>query len=281
MYSSTSTLPYSQTRPRSLRPRSTSITCSARSFGIGEQGLGLAPVLLLGGAARIGAGDRPRLDPAAADLDQRLGRGAGDLEVAELEEVHVRRGVDRPQAAVDRERLDRRRRREALRGDDLERVAGVHVLDDPRDVGLEVLAREVRPPRSIDALGLERRRRRRPVGDLGRARAGGTGPRSAARAWSITATRPVIGRARPPARRRRRRSRARSPRAGGGRRRASARRPSATCRAGRADRGSARRAARRCGPGRSRSSRPRRRRTAAGSRGRRPGNASSAAAAAA
>jgi hypothetical protein len=29
---STSTDPYSHTRPRSLRPRSTSITCSARSF---------------------------------------------------------------------------------------------------------------------------------------------------------------------------------------------------------------------------------------------------------
>ena len=29
---STSTEPYSHTRPRSLRPRSTSITCSARSF---------------------------------------------------------------------------------------------------------------------------------------------------------------------------------------------------------------------------------------------------------
>ena len=33
MKSSTSTLPYSHTRPRSLRPRSTSITCSARSLG--------------------------------------------------------------------------------------------------------------------------------------------------------------------------------------------------------------------------------------------------------
>ena len=29
---STATVPYSHTRPRSLRPRSTSITCSARSF---------------------------------------------------------------------------------------------------------------------------------------------------------------------------------------------------------------------------------------------------------
>ena len=77
---------------------------------VGEQRLGLAAVLLLVGAARIGAGDRPRLGPAPGHLDQRLGRGAGDLEVAELEEVHVRRRVDGAQAAVDRERLDRRRR---------------------------------------------------------------------------------------------------------------------------------------------------------------------------
>ena len=90
------------------------------------------------GAARIGAGDRARLDPAPGDLDQRLGRGAGELEVAEVEEVHVRRGVDGAQAAVDRERLDRRRRREALRGHHLEGVAGVDVLDDPRDVRLEL-----------------------------------------------------------------------------------------------------------------------------------------------
>ena len=33
MNSTTSTVPGWQTRPRSLRPRSTSITCSARSFG--------------------------------------------------------------------------------------------------------------------------------------------------------------------------------------------------------------------------------------------------------
>ena len=54
------------------------------------------------------------------------------------------RGVDRAQAAVDRERLDRAGRAEALRGDDLEGVAGVDVLDDPRDVGLELLAGHVR-----------------------------------------------------------------------------------------------------------------------------------------
>ena len=72
-----------------------------------DQPLGEAAVLVLAAPARRGAGDRPRLDPVAGDLDQRLRRGAGDLEVAELEEVHVGRRVDRAQAAVDREGLDR------------------------------------------------------------------------------------------------------------------------------------------------------------------------------
>ncbi len=44
------------------------------------------------------------------DGEQRLGRRADDLEVLEVQEVHVRRRVDRPQPAVDRERLDRRPR---------------------------------------------------------------------------------------------------------------------------------------------------------------------------
>ncbi len=112
-------------------------------LGVVDEALGEAAVLLLVGAARVGAGDRPRLDPAPADLDQRLGRGAGDLEVAELEEVHVGGGVDRAQTAVDREGLDRRGRREALRGHDLEGVAGVHVVDDPLDRGFELLALHV------------------------------------------------------------------------------------------------------------------------------------------
>ena len=74
---------------------------------VGQQ-LGGDPLVLLGvGAARAGAGDRAGGDVAAGDGDQRLGRGADDLEVLEVEEVHVRRRVDRAQAAVDRERLDR------------------------------------------------------------------------------------------------------------------------------------------------------------------------------
>src|SRR5215212_1190335 len=49
-----------------------------------DQAGGEAAVLLLAAPTRGGAGDRPGLDPAAVDLDQRLGRGAGDLEIAEL-----------------------------------------------------------------------------------------------------------------------------------------------------------------------------------------------------
>src|SRR5256885_16222399 len=55
--------------------------------------------------------------------------------------LHVGRGVDGPQAPVDGEGFDRGRRREALRGDHLEGVPRVHVLDDPRDSSLELLAR--------------------------------------------------------------------------------------------------------------------------------------------
>ena len=42
MNDSTCTLPYSHTRPRSLRPRSTSITCSARSFSSASRSSAIA-----------------------------------------------------------------------------------------------------------------------------------------------------------------------------------------------------------------------------------------------
>ena len=167
MNDSTCTEPYSDTRPRSLRPRSTSITCSARSFSSASSDSAIALVLVDRRAARPRAGDRARRDAAAVDGQQRLGRGADDLEVLEVEEVHVRRRVDRPQAAVDRERLDRRGRRPALRRDDLEGVAGVHVLDDAGDHRLERLARHV---------GLELR-----LGTRAAAAGRGSGPASSSR----------------------------------------------------------------------------------------------------
>ena len=108
---------------------------------VGEQVCGDRLVLVGVAAARARAGDRPRRGAPAGHGDERLGRGADDLEVLEVEEVHVGRRVDRAQPAVDRERVDVDLGGPALRGDDLERVAGVDVLDDPRDHRLERLAR--------------------------------------------------------------------------------------------------------------------------------------------
>ena len=110
---------------------------------VGQQLAGDAPVLLgrwrrAAACRRSDGGDAP-----AADGEQRLGARAGDLEVAEVQEVHVGARVDVAQAPVDRERLDRDRRGPALRGHDLEGVAGVDVLDDARDHRLEALARHV------------------------------------------------------------------------------------------------------------------------------------------
>jgi hypothetical protein len=59
--------------------------------------------------ARAGARDGPRARPAAGHRQQRLRRGADDLEVLEVQEVHVRRRVA-PPAARGRSRTARRRR---------------------------------------------------------------------------------------------------------------------------------------------------------------------------
>ena len=129
---------------------------------VGEQLLGDPLVVLERRAARARAGDRPRRDVAAGDGQHRLGRGAGDLEVEEVQEVHVRARVDDPQPAVDRERVDVEVGRPALGGHDLKRVAGVDVLDDPRDVGLELLARHVRLKRGPRPGGRRRMARHGP-----------------------------------------------------------------------------------------------------------------------
>ena len=137
MKSTTSTLPGSQTRPRSLRPRSTSIRCSARSLGSASSSSASALSSCGGRAARPGAGDGVDHRPAALDLDQRLGAGADDVEGAvvalEAEQVHVRAGVGGPQHPVDVQRARRARRLEALGGHDLERLAGADALLDVLD----------------------------------------------------------------------------------------------------------------------------------------------------
>src|SRR4051794_5077025 len=89
---------------------------------VGEQLLADAAVLLERRAARARAGDRARGHAVAHHGDERLRRRADDLEVLEVQVVHVRRRVDRSQAAVDRERLETDVRAPALRRDDLEGV---------------------------------------------------------------------------------------------------------------------------------------------------------------
>ena len=92
------------------------------------------------------------------DLHERLGRGAGDLEVLEVEEVHVRARVDRAQAAVDRERLDRAVGAPALARHHLVDVARADVLLGALHRG----ARSRRRPRfDSNSRRLARRRRAR------------------------------------------------------------------------------------------------------------------------
>ena len=130
-------------------------------LGIGEQLFGDPAVLVGVLTARARARDRARRDPPAGDRDQRLRARAGDLEIAEVEEVHVRARIHRAQPAVDRERLDRNRPGPALRRHHLERVPGVDVLDDPRDVGLELLPAHVRVQRRHGPVVSRRSRRPR------------------------------------------------------------------------------------------------------------------------
>src|SRR3989304_4319698 len=98
-----STVSYLATRPTSLRPRSTSITCSARSFGSASSSSAsrwssssVAPRRR--GAGRGGAGPLPSPPPA-------------------------------PQRAIDLERIDGERHGQPLTDHNLKDIAGADVLD--------------------------------------------------------------------------------------------------------------------------------------------------------
>ena len=102
----------------SLRPRSTSIRCSARSFSSAEQ-LRREPRVLGGGApaparARDRAGRRPGCPRSRASVS---GEEPEDLRLAGVQVEHVRRGVGQAQRAVERRsarpRLGRDQRRES------------------------------------------------------------------------------------------------------------------------------------------------------------------------
>ena len=92
---STCTVPGTQTRERSLRPRSTSITCSARSFSeASSRSASPSP-----GCVVPAIGFRLARPPSA--LTSVSGERADEREVAELEQEEVRRRVDAPQRAVE------------------------------------------------------------------------------------------------------------------------------------------------------------------------------------
>ena len=212
-------------------------------------------VLLGRRAARAGAGERPDRHLVAARRGlaphQDLGRGADDLELVHVVEVHVGRRVERAQGAVEAERRAGVALAQALPDLHLHQVAGGDVFLGAGDGGEEVVLGELAPHR-LGSDPLDRRR-----GD--------------ARAQPVDAARRgAFGRARTPRAvpGRRRRSGTAAPR--GCRSPRPPRTAPATGRACRADRAAPwpapnRPGAARCSaPRRSRSSRPARRRSAAG-----------------
>ena len=144
MYVGTRTLPYSDTRPTSLRPRSTSITCSARSFSL----------RLSSSASRTSSSSfRPRgRVPAIGCVSTRRPSTrtsiSGDDPTIERpptrRKVHVRRRIHVAKGAVDRERIGGERRLESLRQHDLIDVAGGNVFLGRAHHLLELGAADVR-----------------------------------------------------------------------------------------------------------------------------------------
>ena len=97
---------------------------------VGRHQLGLHGVILGSvAAAGPGAGDRPQLAfPVCPQPHVGLGRGADQLEGAEVQQEHVRRRIHRPQRPVERKGGCLGGTVHALAGQDLERVAGGDVL---------------------------------------------------------------------------------------------------------------------------------------------------------
>ena len=95
------TLPGSLTRPTSFLPRSTSMMCSARSFGSASSSSASAWSSSSRRAAPPGAGDGPEVDPVAFEPDHDLRRRAHHGRVAAAQKIHVRRRIDQAERPVD------------------------------------------------------------------------------------------------------------------------------------------------------------------------------------
>ncbi len=123
-------------------------------LGVGQQ-LDLQRLVFLHrAAARARTGDGAHRDLAALQAHQDLRRGAHDLGAADVEEVHVRRRIERAQRAVHVHRARTERHAHALAEHHLERIAGADVVLHLLDRGDEALAGE-----AADEVGFVQRRR--------------------------------------------------------------------------------------------------------------------------
>ena len=113
-------------------------------FRVRQQIRGQRAVFLGVGAAPSGPGDGADGDDAVAQPDQDFRARSHHLEGAEIEVEQERRRVEPPERPVQREGRQGEGRREALRGHDLEDVAGVDILLRRLDHGVIGLARRVR-----------------------------------------------------------------------------------------------------------------------------------------
>ncbi len=153
------TLPARATRPRSFRPRSTSITCSERSFGSASSSLrdGARPPRRSRPRGRVPAIGRTCTTPSSTRTSV-SGLAPAIVDLGEAEEVHVRRRVEHAHRAVDIERIGRARgRTEALRENDLEDVARADVLLGALDGGAKPGLVEARCGERAVVLGIGRR----------------------------------------------------------------------------------------------------------------------------
>ena len=127
-FSVTSTLPILATRPTSLRPRSSSIRCSARSFSSARRSAASSCVFDSIPAAPPRAGDGPDRYLAFARAHQNFGARTDDLEVTEIEVAEEGRRIDAAQRAIQREGWEGEGRSETLRQHDLKDVAGADII---------------------------------------------------------------------------------------------------------------------------------------------------------
>ena len=97
-------------------------------LGIGGQLGGEALVFFFVAAAGAGAGDGPVKSFAALNFEEHLGRAADDGGVAQLQKIHVRRGIDDAQGAINLERIGAGARGEALAEGHLENISGANVF---------------------------------------------------------------------------------------------------------------------------------------------------------